>query len=94
MSFLICILFDRKLKINIFYCKKIAQFINVIIQYRKRREVYDVNLEIISGMLERCDVFTEGTKKFFESHKKEFKKGAQRMKNKKGKFYLFFVENK
>lgn len=63
-------------------------------QYRKRREVYDVNLEIISGMLERCDVFTEATEKFFESHKKEFKKGAQRMKNKKGKFYLFFVENK
>ena len=63
-------------------------------RHKKRRKVYDVNLEIISGMLERCDIFTKATEKFFESHKKEFKKGAQRMKNKKGEFYLFFVENK
>jgi phage anti-repressor protein len=39
-------------------------------QYRKRKEVYETNLEIVSGMLEKCDIFSKSIEKFFESHKK------------------------
>jgi phage anti-repressor protein len=58
-------------------------------QYRKRKEIYETSVEMISGMLEKCDVFSHSVKEFFEQHKKEFKAGAQRLKKKDGKFFMF-----
>lgn len=58
-------------------------------QYRKRKEIYETSIEVISGMLEKCDIFSKSVKEFFEQHKKEFKKSVQRLKKNDGKFFMF-----
>lgn len=63
-------------------------------QYRKRKEVYETSLEIISGMLDKCKVFSESITDFFKSHKKEFKKGAQRLKNKENNIFMLITHKK
>lgn len=62
-------------------------------QYRKRKEVYETSVEIISGMLEKCEIFSKSAKEFFEQHKKEFKTGAQRLKKKDGNFFMLIKRN-
>jgi hypothetical protein len=63
-------------------------------QYRKRKEVYETSLEIISGMLDKCKVFSESITEFFKSHKKEFKKGVQRLKNKENNIFMLITHQK
>lgn len=58
-------------------------------KYRKRKEVYETSLEIVSGMIEKCNVFSKSVIEFFKQHKKDFKEGTQRIKNKDGKFFMF-----
>jgi hypothetical protein len=41
-------------------------------QYRKRKEVYETSLDMVSGMLEKCDFFSKSVTKFYELHKKNF----------------------
>lgn len=62
-------------------------------QYRKRKEIYETSVAMISGMLEKCKIFSESVTEFFEQHKKEFKEGTQRLKKKDGNFFMFIKKN-
>jgi phage anti-repressor protein len=59
-------------------------------QYRKYKEVYETSLVVVSKMLEECSEFMKKLQKIYELHKKTFKKSAERLKNKEGRFFMFF----
>jgi len=59
-------------------------------QYRKYKEVYETSLEVVSKMLEECSEVMKKLQKIYELHKKTFKKSAERLKKKDGRFFMFF----
>ena len=57
-------------------------------QYRKYKEVYEVDLEIIKKLAEKCDDFIEGFKKIFIEHKKDIKKNIARFKKTENRVFM------
>lgn len=55
-------------------------------QYRKYKEIYQVDIDVIKEIVTRCDVFVDQLKKFTET--KDGVKNLKRMKNTNNKLFM------
>lgn len=64
-------------------------------QYRKYKEVYEIDIEVLKEVAIRCDDFIEGLKDHMETKEKEknFKKSMKRIRENKKKYYIKISKN-
>lgn len=66
---------------------------NIVKRYRytKRKETYEIDLQLLKEAIVSCDEFVNAFKnKIKNNEKKEIKIGIKRMKNKNNKYYMMF----
>ena len=63
-------------------------------QYRKRKEVYEMDLEVLKELIESCAEISNKMIKYYEENKKETSAKLGRMINNDKKYYLVIVKNK
>lgn len=57
-------------------------------QYRKYKEVYEMDLEVLQELVEKCTDLANAMKKHFEQNKAQTVKSIKKMKQKGGKFFI------
>lgn len=64
-------------------------------QYRKRKEVYEIDIEVLKKIMEECNDFTKKLASFLADKKEKarIKKNISRMKKKLDKYFLFVSKN-
>ena len=63
-------------------------------QYRKYKEVYQINYDILVDSLEKCQILTDGLAKHFtEQTKKESKESLSRLRNNKHNYFIYIDKN-
>lgn len=64
-------------------------------QYRKYKEVYEIDIELLKEIMQECNEFTKHLAKKIENNenKKKFKTNISRMIKKINKYYIFISKN-
>lgn len=62
-------------------------------QYRKYKEVYEVDLETIKDIISSCDEFMNGLQQIFEKDRKKVSKNISRMKKTKNKLFMIMFND-
>jgi phage anti-repressor protein len=60
-------------------------------QYRKRKEIFEMDSDILAKVIEKCDEISQSLQKYYNLKKEETTNKLQRMKTEKNKYYIFFV---
>ena len=65
------------------------------LQYRKRKEVYEIDIEVLKKITEKCDDFSKKLASFIANKKakSDFKNKISRMKKKIDKYFMFLSKN-
>jgi hypothetical protein len=61
-------------------------------QYRKYKEVYEIDIEVIKKIIVKCDDFNESLKFIFEKNKKITSKNIKRIKSAKNKIFMVITK--
>jgi hypothetical protein len=64
-------------------------------QYRKYKEIYEIDIEVLKEVISECDYFTNKIVKLFsdKKEKKNFKTKINRMLLKQDKYFMFLSKN-
>lgn len=62
-------------------------------QYRKYKEVYEMDIQVLKELLEKCTEISNGLLKYYEGKRKETKKKLQRFKSDNEKFFIVIVKD-
>ena len=64
-------------------------------QYRKYKEVYEIDIQVLKKIMEKCDQVVNEMAKFLKdiSKKKQFNKKISRMKKSIDKHFIFISKN-
>lgn len=57
-------------------------------QYRKYKEVYEIDIEVLKELMEKCTDLANSMKKYYEQNKVQTKSNIKKMKQKGGKFFM------
>jgi uncharacterized spore protein YtfJ len=63
-----------------------------LLQYRKYKEVYETNIEMLESLIKECNEFLGKVKKLYEKNRKQIKKNIARMKEDK-KLFIYIQKN-
>lgn len=60
-------------------------------QYRKYKEVYEINLDVLKDVLEKCESLVDSLTRHLidKKHKKKFGKKIKTMKNSNNKYFAY-----
>ncbi len=60
----------------------------MIYQYRKYKEVYEIDFDLLKVIISMCDDFVKGLMKLYDKERKETTKSIKRIKNTDNKLFL------
>lgn len=62
-------------------------------QFRKYKEIYEIDLQVLKEIIEKCSEISDVLVKYYEEKKAETRAKIQRMKSKDEKFFIVFVSD-